>query len=174
MEHIIIDWTTKKFSNDRHLMREEIVNSFLGENPGTGTGNNCSKYTYIVARINDHDIYLQRPAQFNNGFDFTLNVSGINFNPDGKATTRPKHSDILDDLKLKKQEDIDSYKKLINEIRLLFNCQELSKNSNMIFFSQGLYVPILLECIKWLFVEQDITYWNYSGRSMLFEEILKI
>jgi hypothetical protein len=26
---------------------------------------------------------------------------------------------------------------------------------------------MLLKILKWLFIEQDITYWNYDGRQML-------
>ena len=28
-------------------------------------------------------------------------------------------------------------------------------------------IYIVLLAIKWLFIEQDITYWNWSGRNML-------
>ena len=28
-------------------------------------------------------------------------------------------------------------------------------------------IYVILLVIKWLFVEQDITYWNWSGRNML-------
>ena len=31
----------------------------------------------------------------------------------------------------------------------------------------GRPVEMLLKVIKWFFIEQDIRYWNYSGRNML-------
>lgn len=170
----VIDWTKKTFSNDRVLLRKEVITSFLDEEPGNGRGEQSSKYKYIVAHIDGHEIYLQRPAQFNNGFDFTLHVSGINFNPGGRSTSRPKHQDIYDDLRLKKQENFQLYQQLMNEIRLLFDCQPLTIVSQALNFNRGLPSLILLECIKWLFIEQDVTYWNYSGRGMLFNEISKI
>ena len=34
-------------------------------------------------------------------------------------------------------------------------------------------VYIVLLAIKWLFIEQDITYWNWSGRNMLKESLEK-
>lgn len=33
-------------------------------------------------------------------------------------------------------------------------------------FSAGLPADHILKTIKWLFIEQDIRYWNYSGRNM--------
>lgn len=170
----IIDWTNKVFSNDRALLRCEVINEFLAENPGSGKGANSSKYKYIVARIGGHEIYLQRPAQFNNGFDFTLNVSGLNFNPNGRATTRPTHINIIEDLRLKKQENEAGFQILTSAIDQIFLCSPLTMNVHQLRFQSGLPVAILLECIKWLFVEQDVTYWNYSGRKMFFDEISNI
>lgn len=170
----IIDWTQKIFSHDRKMLRHEVINGFLNEEPGTGKAENCSRYKYIVANLNGHEIYLQRPAQFNNGFDFTLNVSDINFNPNGRATTRPTHDNILQDLQIKKQENFEEFVRLMCEINLLFECQQSNIEANQLNFSQGLPIPILLECIKWLFIEQDVTYWNYSGRKMLFDAISEV
>ena len=33
-------------------------------------------------------------------------------------------------------------------------------------------LEIVLLAIRWLFIEQDITYWNFSGRSMLMNGLL--
>ena len=33
--------------------------------------------------------------------------------------------------------------------------------------STGLPVDYVLKTVKWLFIEQDSRYWNYSGRNML-------
>lgn len=134
---------------------------------------NTSRYKYIVKRINCHEVYLIRPAQFNNGFDFTLNVSNINFNISGnRATTRPTHQNILDDLLLKKTENIVLFDNLMYEIANIFNCQNPAVTSFP--FMNGYSSEIILECIKWLFAEQDVTYWNYSGRAMFYNSILAI
>src|SRR5690349_7738342 len=103
----IVDLSNHQFPNNRVLLRKQIIGFFLDEAPGTGNGVNTSKYQYIIKRFSRHDVYLSRPAQFNNGFDFTLNVSNINFNTNGgRATTRPTHQNILDDLLLKKNENL--------------------------------------------------------------------
>jgi len=161
-----------EFSNSRIDFRKELVNLFLDEEPGAGRRELTSRYRYVVKIVGKNEIYLQRPAQFNNGFDFTLNVSGINFNPNGRATTRPTHNNIIEDLELKKEANENLYSELRIQIDRIYACQE---PTILIFdFGVGLHSEILLECIKWLFAEQDITYWNYSGRAMLYSGITNI
>lgn len=168
----IINLTTHKFQNNRAGFRKELVNLFLDEKEGTGKGKHTSRYKYIVKVVGHNEIYLQRPAKFNNGFDFTLNVSGINFNPKGRTTTRPTHSNILDDLSLKKEANENLYNELRIQIDRVYTMQEPTRLN--FDFEVGLNSEILLECIKWLFAEQDVTYWNYSGRAMFYGGILKI
>lgn len=169
---VTIDLTNYPFSSERAIFRSQLINHFLNESPGTGKGEGVSKYKYLVKRVGEHEIYLNRPAQFNNGFDFTLNVSNINFNPNGRTTTRPTHQNILDDLANKKESNETLYNAMLIEIERIYNCQT---PQNFIFeFNLGLNSEILLECIKWLFAEQDVTYWNYSGRAMFYSGIINI
>lgn len=165
-----IDFTNKIFSENRAQLRQEVIQEFLKEMPGFGKGNETSRYEYNIKIIGKYRIYLKRPAQFNNGFDFTLNVEGINFNPNSRYTTRPTHQNIIDDLFNKKNENYIEYIKLFREIENIFYCKSFNYNY---IFNTGIPTEILLECIKWLFIEQDITYWNYSGRAMLFNALPK-
>ena len=167
-----IDITNKQFSKDRACFRNELINLFLDEKPGIGKGDETSRYTYIVKRIGAHEVYLSRPAQFNNGFDFTLNVSNVNFNLGGRATSRPTHQNILSDLLDKKSENLKLYTNLITELKKLYNCEQPTKVNFP--FKGGYKTELILECIKWLFVEQDVTYWNYSGRAMFYNAIMEI
>ena len=168
----IIDLTNHPFSQDRELFRSEIINLFLRESPGTGKGVLTSKYRYVVKIVGEKEIYLNRPAQFNNGFDFTLNVSNIKFNIGGRSTTRPTHGNILDDLRAKKDENPGLYSEMRQEIVRIYEC--LTPNKILFKFNVGINSEILLECIRWLFLEQDVTYWNYSGRAMLHSHIIQI
>jgi hypothetical protein len=177
----IIDLTNHEFSNDRAELRKELINLFLQESPGQGTGDQASKYKYIVKQLNDgKNVFLSRPANLNNGFDFTLNVENINFNEgltndDGRpkrASTRPTHQNILEDLSAKKSENFSLYSELMEQIDLIFNCQEPTKTN--LPFSSGHPSDLILECLKWLFIEQDVTYWNNSGRGMLYGHIKEI
>jgi len=176
-----IDWTNLKFSNDRFKFRKEIIEIFLKENPGTGKGDATSRYVYLVKILKDgRKIYLNRPAIFNKGLDFTLNVSNTNFstglltkkgNPK-RASTRPTHNNILVDLENKKVENLDLYKLFVKQVDLIYGCQN---PTNIVFdFKTGHSTELILECIKWLFAEQDLTYWNYSGRAMLYKSIKEI
>jgi hypothetical protein len=168
----IVDLSNHQFANNRDLFRKELVGIFLNETPGTGRGLYTSKYQYVVKRISGHEVSLNRPARFNNGFDFTLSVSNINFNTGGRASTRPKHQNIFDDLLLKKTENLVLYTSLIAEITNIYNC---ASPIRLTFpFTSGYSTEIILECIKWLFAEQDITYWNNSGRAMFYNGILAV
>ena len=167
---ITVDWQNKTFSNDRVLLRKEIINEFLDENPGTGNGNNASRYRYDLMITPNIKIYLKRPTRLNKGFDFTLNVEGITFEGQ-KKSTRPTHDNILKDLRKKKEENEALYSILRIAIDRIYHCQEASPSPD---FQAGIPVNILLECIKWLFIEQDVAYWNYSGRQMFYTAIRDI
>ena len=57
----------------------------------------------------------------------------------------------------------------------VFNCKEIeSEWFDEFSFTTGKSVELILKVIKWFFIEQDITYWNYSGRNMLMNGIREI
>ena len=66
-------------AGDRVIKRKALISKMLDEECGTGTGDNCSQYTYFVESYKEYGIYLKRPTQLNKGFDFTVNVSGMWF-----------------------------------------------------------------------------------------------
>lgn len=56
---------TKSFSNNgsRNDVRMRVVNAFADEDPGTGSGEDASKYICYVQTLSSGDrVYLQRPA----------------------------------------------------------------------------------------------------------------
>lgn len=167
----VVELTEYEFQNERSELRNEIVKIFLKEEPGMGNGDKTSKYYYIVKRIDGFVVYLERPAHLNKGFDFTVNVKGIVFyNSAGKASTKPSHQNIIDDLVAKKMENPKLFGVFKKQIDNIYSCQPPIKDDFP--FTTGIDSKILLECIKWFFIEQDITYWNYSGRAMLYKAIL--
>lgn len=162
--------------DNRRDIRKTIVEWFLDEEPGTGKGDNAAKYTYNVEQLNDGQVvFLRRPAWLKKGFDFTVNVSDTNFNLsiEGKRSTRmPSHDHIIDDLRAKKEENAVEYNKLLIEIDKVYNCRnDIDYN---LHFDTGYAVDLILKSLKWLFIEQDIRDWSYSGRVMLNEEIKSI
>ena len=41
-------------------------------------------------------------------------------------------------------------------------------------FKSGFPYDLIIKTLKWLFIEQDIRYWNYSGHDMLWKGIYNI
>ena len=57
-----------------------VVDALAAETPGTGNGEDASKYIYYVETLNSGDrVYLQRPANLHNGFDFLVCVENANY-----------------------------------------------------------------------------------------------
>lgn len=165
--------------NTRADYRRTLTELFLNETPGvTGTP---SKYEYNVETDNaGNRIYLKRPTNLNKGFDFEVHVSNTRFrhidkNGRIKHNTRPSHDNIIEDLTKKKAENLAQFTLLLTVIDRIFNCIEIDyQEYNAFSFQQGYAVDMICKCIKWLFIEQDITYWNWSGRYMLYNKIKNI
>jgi hypothetical protein len=86
----------------------------------------------------------------------------------------PSHSNIFTDLSLKKLSDPSMYTKVSNIIQRIYNCEDISPSKfKNLQFGMGYPVDGILMSIKWLFIEQDVTYWNWSGRAMLFNGLLE-
>ena len=154
-----------------HISREElrkaVVFKFLEEKPGIGRGDDAAHYRYNVETLNDgRRIYLTRPAYLKKGFDFRINVEGVVFQT-GKEY--PKHDDIFDDLRLKRQENPAMCRRLHQGIERVYNCEDpedILPEYTDIKFDVGHPVDLILKVIKWFLIEQDIRDWNYSGRQM--------
>lgn len=84
-------------------LRRNLVLKFLEEKPGKGTGDDASIYFYYVEKLQDgRRVYLKRPAQLNNGFDFGINVENTVF--DNKLRkSMPSHANIIKDLTEKRK-----------------------------------------------------------------------
>lgn len=174
MPEFVINYTLNVFG-DRNNVRMAVVNELSKEEPGKGRDSLASRYTYYVETLTNGDrVYLRRPANLHNGFDFVVCVENCNFNPDGRKRNYPKHDDIIDDLKSKKVEDTLKYNKLFEVLERVYHCQNISQTEMMIDFSNGYSSELIVKTLKWLFIEQDIRYWNYSGRDMLWNGIKNI
>lgn len=161
---------------NRSQMRQALISCFLKETAGTGRGNNASRYQYNVETYGNYGIYLRRPTQLNKGFDFTVNVEGMYFKKN-RRYSNPSHLDIFNALTYCLNTYPDEYDAVRNAIIDIYNCKDTDLSQIQACFSDydGTEHPIqiILLAIKWLFMEQDCAYWNYSGRSMLFVELKK-
>jgi hypothetical protein len=146
-----------------------VIEKFSEEKAGLGKGNDASKYNYFVEELkNGSHVILTRPANLKNGFDFLIRVENFKFS---NNKDYPKHDDIINDLNFKKTNESENYKLLYDSIKKVFTCNEIVPEMHTINFSTGLSAELLLYVLKWFFIEQDIRYWNYSGRGMLMSGI---
>lgn len=162
------------FSNEgtRNDVRLRVVKKFASEKPGSGKNDKASKYTYYVETLKNGDrVYLRRPANLYNGFDFLVCVENANYaSPGSRKRNFPKHEDIAADLKKKKAENHAEFKKLYNLLKKVFDCHDVTDDEiASLSFKTGLPADHIVKTLKWLFIEQDIRYWNYSGRNMTWE-----
>lgn len=162
---------------NREIKRKELITKMLEEECGTGRGDKCSRYTYFVESYGEYGIYLKRPTQLNKGFDFTVNVSGMCFKKN-RRYSNPSHQDIFNALIECRASYPNKYNLVKTTITKIYNCEEvdLSTPSDAYFLDyEGIKHPIevILLAIKWLFMEQDCAYWNYSGRRMLYTSLLE-
>lgn len=159
---------------NRTKKRKALISHFLKEEPGTGKGDDASHYQYNVETYKKYVIYLRRPTQLNKGFDFTVNIRGMNFKKN-REYSNPSHQDIFNALACCKSECPDEYDKVKDAILNLYNCTNNKLPDTDAYFldykKERQPIQIILLAIKWLFMEQDCAYWNYSGRKMLFDKL---
>lgn len=161
--------------NDRNAVRMAVVEELSKEVPGEGKEAQASRYTYYVEKLsNGNRIYLRRPANLHNGFDFIVCVENYNFNPSGRKRNYPTHDDIIQELRIKKQENKSKYEILFSVINKVFRCERVTEDEMIIDFDNGCSTEMIVKILKWLFIEQDIRYWNYSGRNMLWNAICEV
>lgn len=167
---------------DRKLIREQIIDLFKSEEAGKGKGSDSTRVIYCVEQIENEIIYLQRPAILNKGFDFTVNTKDYSFfspteKQPNRTTKTPSHKSIeilLQAIKVQNTQDFRLVKDAIEQIYYcvdpsVIQLQKLSNNQ-----INNIQIETILKVIKWLFIEQDITYWSFSGRAMLFEGLRNV
>lgn len=166
-------------ASSREEYHRQLIMLFLEEEHGTSEEWNYYDY-YVETGENGKRIYLHRPAYKNKGMDFEVRVEDYQFRY-GKygnvisSGNRPSHSEIWNDVHEKVVENPGDGQKLKELITSIYNCDEpneaLMSSCN---FTSGLPLDLLLYTIKWLFIEQDMTYWNQSGREMNYNGLMEI
>lgn len=179
------------FDERRNCLRMKIVESFSKEAPGTiNLKDNKTKYRYLIDEVETqnqiYQIILERPAYNYKGFDFVVkvikkgNIKDKIFINNNNKTSRPSHNDIKKDLIIKYKYDKKLYFWLIEQIQKLYYIdksldyekirkkqKEIENSKNKNYF--GLNLELVLKIIDWLFIEQDIRYWNGLGRKYIYK-----
>jgi len=154
----------------REDIRKMLFHAFVNEAPGTGRAANASKYQYFVEVLADRNrVFLKRPGRLNKGVDFMVCVEGYSFGRN-RNQNMASFNDIIEDLIGKKQESADEFDKAKHLIQRIYDCVEVEPSEfSDIQFTSGYPIELVLKLLKWFFIEQDVTYWNYSGRRMLYD-----
>jgi hypothetical protein len=173
VERTIIDWAMEESSRET----QRIAVLIKWGNEFSGSANAYQRYRYNVETFPEGGvIYLHRPAFKNKGCDFVVHCEPQIPRDDGKRYKNPRHKDLTQEL-LYISNSIPKLKDEIwQSILSVFNCESLadvSANlSNQLDNSELAWrLERALKVAKWLFIEQDITDWNTSGRQMLLNEI---
>lgn len=156
--------------HSRKELRKFILTTYVEEDC------NAKLRYYVETLENGKRIYIERPAQLNKGCDFVVFVEDFILYQNGNDKP-PKHDDVLEDLREKKHTlTMDQYEQLKLAIESIYN---LEQYNNTIQYTQtlppvGWDYEVLLKLLRWLFIEQDVTYWSGSGRNMLYSAISSI
>ena len=166
-------------ANTREDYHKQLIMLFLEEQHGNSEEWNYYDY-FVETGKNGKRIYLHRPAYKNKGMDFEVRVEDYQFRY-GKygnvisSGNRPSHSEIWNDVHDKVVGNPVDGIKLKALITKIYNCEEPKEEEiEACHFTEGLSLDLLLYTIKWLFIEQDMTYWNQSGREMNYNGLMKI
>ncbi|MBA7669426.1 hypothetical protein ES703_77556 [subsurface metagenome] len=167
----------------RHEIVQKVVNIFIQtEHEQRGRG---VKFWYPVENLPaipqllegiDNKLFIFRPGGLQKwNFDFKVNVT-----PE-LGLEKGRHADIASDLSNKKQENPKEFVKLIDTIEIIYSGSEnnvdkaLAKYPNLqASFKTGAQVEILLKVLKWMFIMEDIVYWNYDGRAKLYNFLKEV
>lgn len=168
-KEIICDAIEIKGSVTRNEIVSKVVNTFINtESMARGSG---VKFCYPVEQLPEGiTLFIVRPGGLRKwNFDFKVKVTpemGL-----GKGT----HDEIVADLQSKKQENPREFYKLLDALSEIYNCSEndgglvLSKYPDLqTSFQIGAKIEVLLKVVKWMFIMEDIVYWNYLGRAKLY------
>ena len=151
----------------RHRIVRKVVNTFIAtEYCRKGKG---IEFRYSVEKfVNGKLLYIIRPGHKKN-FDFKVDV------PTNYGLGKGSHEEIALNLRVKCQINPKNFKNLWQAITEIYHCRE--SDVNIVLkrkvelkkpFRDGANPEVLLKVIKWLFIMEDIVYWDNEGRAFLF------
>jgi hypothetical protein len=130
--------------------------------------------------VGGHIIELHRPAFLNKGIDFTVRCLSIVFNTKNPHWRHvPTHDDLIGILHSLQQVAPTRYGDVMASLNRVYRCQgrvNLKLIADIraqprVAGATGCPADAAVLVAKWLFAEQDLTYWNNSGRAMLFNKL---
>ena len=157
-------------ASTRADVRREVFEWWLSEDPGDLVHRRT--YRYDVEELADGSkIYLTPPTRLNKGADFI--VYSENYLRFKNGNDRPpKQAEVVEELKALAKFSGAHAIELLTSIRRIWDCEHSEEVlADLRRFKGNLNAQRSLLLVKWLFIEQDVTYWTDSGRWMLREGI---
>lgn len=165
---------------DRARLRRDLASVFLEELPGTTK--ESYYYSYIVGTgVDGTVVEIVRPTWLNKGFDFAISVPTCSFcSPKGRWSTRPSHNHLCSILDALRRTYPDRFPHVQDGIRQAYRCEDLERSCFQVADMQvegldgirgRIAGDIAVIVVRWMFIEQDITYWTHSGRAKLFGKL---
>lgn len=134
-------------------------------------------YRYFVETLQSGKrVYLERPARLNKGCDFVIYVEDLLLFKNGNDKP-PSFEELNEDLRKKAKTNRRQFNQLVSLIEMVYECKPFNTvltSEKSIKFRSGWSSELIFKLAKWFFIEQDITYWNRTGRSMLWKKIQSI
>ena len=160
----------KLLSSNREGIKNEVINWFALEKSVEGY-----KAIYNVETYDGYKIELHRINGDNNP-DFMVHIKIFKFYKTN-VYTNPSIDDIIQILESIKDFSDTLYNERIKPIvQDFYYCKDITLGSDSIgsVFDHLAYfrpVEIVLLALKWLFIEQDIVYWNELGRERFYSKL---
>lgn len=163
-------------TEDRFQIVKKVVNMFIDfEKDKKGKG---IMFKYPVEKLStSQKLYIQRPGLKKN-FDFKVEI------PKNAGLEEGRHDQIALFLRYLRQKDESLFKSIWDILTYLYCC----KNNNVdgmlkqtrlpdsvsvkietpIELKSEINLECLLKVVKWLFIMEDVFYWDYEGRATLY------
>ncbi len=149
---------------NREQIRSKILRTWEAESSGSG------KYRYDVEQCSDGSkIYLIRPANLNKGCDFVI-VSENYLKWKNGNDKPPKHKDVFNSITHLFCEDKSLKDGFSGAVERIYACENIDKvlsDHPILLSTLKCEAERVLKLLKWMWIEQDITYWTGKGRQML-------
>ena len=157
-------------------IRREVIGWWLDEKPGAPGFKN--KYRYYVEVLRDGTrIFLDRPAILNRGIDFQIKCEGFCLYKNGNCAP-PSHGVVKSEfISILATSELGSggREALAASLGAVWACKPFEFALQFVGRESSTRLERALKLTKWLFIEQDLTYWTETGRWKLrshFEEVV--
>ena len=150
----------------REKIREKILQTWIKEDPGV------EHYRYDVETCQDSGtIYLLRPARLNKGCDFIIN-SEIFLKFKNGNDKPPSYEDVKTLIESFCRGNLSIIKTMKAASKQVYECDKpdtVMDKYPVLKTIPNCAAERSLKLLRWMWIEQDITYWHGQGRAMLWE-----